>query len=101
MSFSALMSIYHRTRADELNDTLTSIANQTLLPAEVVVVFDGPVSSSVEQEINNFSQLLPTITVPIPVNRGLGIALKEGLLNCTHQFVARVDSDDRSIHDRF
>ena len=101
MSFSALMSIYHRTLADELNATLTSIANQTLLPSEMVVVFDGPVSSSVEQEINNFSHVLPTVIVPMPVNRGLGIALREGLLRCACKFVARVDSDDRSIHDRF
>ena len=95
------MSIYNQTTADELNDTLTSISNQTLLPSELVVVFDGPVSPMIRQEINNFSSLLPTTIVSFSHNRGLGPALRDGLLKCTQQFVARIDSDDRSIPDRF
>ena len=37
----------------------------------------------------------------LPENKGLGNALKEALSNCTHNLVARMDSDDISVPYRF
>lgn len=34
-------------------------------------------------------------------NRGLGIALHDGLLECSNEIVFRMDSDDYSVKDRF
>lgn len=34
-------------------------------------------------------------------NRGLGYALKEGILACDYEYVARMDSDDIAVNNRF
>ena len=39
--------------------------------------------------------------VKLPQNQGLGLALKEGLTHCQYDIVARMDSDDISMPQRF
>jgi glycosyltransferase involved in cell wall biosynthesis len=41
------------------------------------------------------------VALYLPVNIGLGGALAQGLKQCKHKFVARMDSDDISRFDRF
>lgn len=45
--------------------------------------------------------MIELITIYIPQNKGLGNALKEAINNCSNSLVARMDSDDVSIKDRF
>jgi len=101
MQFSVLMSIYNATRADDLDRCLTSIAEQSIAPNQIVLVRDGPIHRSVEQCIEIHQNNLPIQQLNFAQNRGLGLALRDGLLACTHELVARVDSDDWSISKRF
>ena len=41
MNFSVLISVYYKEKPECLNDAITSIFNQTLLPNEVILVEDG------------------------------------------------------------
>jgi len=68
---------------------------------EIVIVQDGPVELSVQQCLNSYQTSLPIRLIPCQQNRGLGPALQDGLLECTHELVARVDTDDRSLPSRF
>ncbi len=95
------MSIYTATQADDLDRCLESLAGQSLTSDQIVLVHDGPVDSSVEQCIEIHTKNLPLHHVYFPQNRGLGLALRDGLHACHHEFVARVDSDDWSVPDRF
>jgi len=89
------------TKAEDLELCLKSLVEQDLLPAEIVLIRDGPVTPDVESCIQKFGDRLPFLHVYFAKNRGLGDALRDGLNKCTHDLVARVDSDDRSLTHRF
>lgn len=101
MGLSVLASIYAGTNSEELVHCLESLALQTLPADEIVIVLDGPVTPSVEQCLGRYSARLPIRLVPFSENRGLGPALRDGLLECSHELIARVDTDDRSVLVRF
>ena len=45
-SFSVLLSLYHKESALFLHQSLESVFAQTLLPTEVILVEDGPLSEA-------------------------------------------------------
>lgn len=101
--FSVLMSIYNRERPEYLEESLNSILNQTVKPNQIVIVKDGPLTEELEIVLSSFvdkDRQLYTI-VPLETNRGLGLALREGLLHCDYEMVARMDTDDIARKDRF
>ena len=102
-SFSVLMSVYHADRKEYLNQAIESIVDQTLPPAEIVLVKDGPIGQDLEHVIYKWTQDYPDLfrIVELPVNKGLGLALNAGLKECTYDIVARMDADDISCPDRF
>lgn len=100
--FSVLMSLYSKERPEYLCESLDSVFNQTLKPSEVVLVEDGPLTKELDEVMNNYSNIHPELKiVPLPVNVGLGKALNEGLKHCSHELVARMDTDDIAKPDRF
>lgn len=105
ISFSVLMSIYKGDNPAYLRESLESIANQTLLPNEVVLVLDGPVGENLENVIANYQQRYKNKflikIVRLNENKGLGEALRIGLKHCTNEIVARMDADDVSLPNRF
>ena len=101
MKFSALLSIYKGTTSADLSKCLSSLLLQTLRPDEVLVIKDGPISKGVENCLKHYNQQLPLRTLEYPINRGLGPALQEALPHCKNDIVARVDTDDVCVPDRF
>lgn len=100
--FSVLMSVYYKENPKWLSDSLNSIFNQTVLPSEVVIVKDGPLTRGLDSVIEDFrSQYSVIKVITFTENRGLGKALCEGLLHCSYDFVARMDSDDICMPERF
>jgi glycosyltransferase involved in cell wall biosynthesis len=100
--FSVLMSVYEKEHPDNLDASLDSVFEQTLRPAEVVLVKDGPLPALLEAVIARQSEGHPEIRVlGLRRNVGLGAALNAGLAHCSHDFVARMDSDDLCTPDRF
>ena len=85
-----------------MRQSLESIFAQTLLPNEVVLVKDGPLTDELENVLADFLQRYDTLKiVPLAVNSGLGAALNEGLKHCSYQLVARMDTDDVAKPNRF
>jgi glycosyltransferase involved in cell wall biosynthesis len=103
LSFSVLISTYKNDNSSFFKRALQSIFEQTLLPEQVVIVIDGPITAAGELVINEFKTLYPDIvdTHVLEINVGLGPALNYGLLQCRNEIVARMDSDDISLKDRF
>lgn len=104
MAFSVLMSVYYNEKATYLDQALSSVLiDQSVKPDEVVIVKDGPLTADLEQILNkylgNYGHILKIIS--LSTNQGLGRALSEGLDNCTHEIIARVDSDDINHPLRF
>lgn len=88
---AVLMSVYRRERPEWLRESLRSVYGQTLRPAQVVMVVDGPVGEELEAVLAEFPELT---LVRLAENGGLGRALNEGLKHCEHELVARMDTDD-------
>ena len=102
MDFSVLISSYCKDNPQELIVALRSIwDDQTLKPTEIVVVKDGPLTAELDFVIADFAKRAPVKTVPLEKNQGLGLALAEGVKHCTYDYIARMDSDDISLPDRF
>lgn len=99
--FTVLMSLYDKEKPEYLSECLESIKQQSLLPSEIVIVFDGPVNSLLADVVDNYSRILPIIIVKLDVNQGLGPALNMGLQHCQNDLVARMDTDDICHHERF
>lgn len=101
MKFSVLLSLYIKENPTFLAECLESLKNQTLQADEVVIVFDGKITPELENVVESYAQTLPIKTIKLPENVGLGKALKQGVLACSHEIIARMDTDDIARADRF
>jgi len=94
MKLSVLMSVWAGEDPSFLRDSLRSLAAQTLRPAEVVLVEDGPLPPALPKAAKAGVGRLTLRRVPLRARGGLGPALQAGLLKCRHEWVARMDTDD-------
>lgn len=96
------MSLYFKEHPAYFKASLDSLFTQTLLPNEIILVEDGPLTSELEQIVSDYSSRYPILkVVPLPQNQGLGKALNEGIKYCSYELVARMDTDDIAKPDRF
>lgn len=103
MKFSVLASVYIKEKPNSLELALGSVFNQTLLPDEVILVQDGPLTKELEEVIIKYKELYPFIMkmLPLEKNMGLGNALKIGAESCSYDIIARMDTDDMARPTRF
>lgn len=104
MTFSVLLSLYAKESSIYLDQSLVSIwYQQTLRPEQIVLVKDGPLTPELDSVIWRWQENLGEVmtVVGLPENVGLGVALNAGLKLCKHGLVARMDTDDISLPDRF
>ncbi len=101
--FSVLMSLYVKERAEYARACFESLLRQTVLADEWVIVEDGPLTEELYALLAEYEERYPRLIkrVPLPVNRGLGLALGEGVLACSYELIARMDTDDIAREDRF
>lgn len=102
--FSVLLSVYNKESPAFLNQALTSIYDdQTLKPDQIVLVKDGALTPDLENVVTAWQEKLGDVftIVPLEKNVGLGAALNEGLKHCKHDLVARMDTDDVALPERF
>ena len=121
MKLTVVIPIYKNNDAQQLRVSLDSLLRQTLLPNEILVVADGPVSTELEQEIQRikFKVLAPINSaceqtralrskLAIEVNyhkfeqnEGLGEAMRKAVLIAKGDYIARMDADDICLPNRF
>lgn len=102
--FSLLLPVYTGDNAEHLCLAYeSSVDQQTLRPAEAVIVQDGAVSDALAAELKRIEaeSPVPVRVVRLPENRGLTEALNAGLDACAYPVVARMDADDVSAPERF
>lgn len=102
--FCVLLSVYANEKPDYLESALHSIWHeQKLKPNQIVLVKDGPVCQGIEDVISEFQASITCefTIVELKYNIGLAGALNKGLESCKYDIVARMDTDDISLPDRF
>src|SRR5699024_7205017 len=80
-----------------------SLLKQTVQADEWVVVEDGPLTDELYSVLDEYEKKYENLIkrVPLSENIGLGLALKEGVVNCSNEIIARMDTDDICVPERF
>ena len=103
-SFSVLMSVYAKEKGEFLNRALLSIYDEQIVkPNQIVLVEDGFLTDELYAVIHSWQEKLPEIFISVPLkeNVGLGDALAVGIMHCQYDLIARMDSDDIAMPNRF
>ncbi len=102
MEFSVLMTVYKKETACNFKQAMDSILNQTVRPTEIVLVRDGIVPDELQKCIDEYVENEKIINyIPLEENTGSGNASRIGVENAKHELIARMDSDDVSVPNRF
>lgn len=104
VKFSVLLSIYYKEKPEYFRECMESIYSQTVLPDEIVLVEDGRLTDELYEAIRDYEcrpSEINFVTVKLKKNSGLGLALAEGIKHCSNELVARMDTDDICVPDRF
>ncbi|MDE5990370.1 MAG: glycosyltransferase [Clostridia bacterium] len=103
LKFSVLLSVYYKEKPEFFDRALDSIYNQTVKADEWVIVKDGAISEELQGVIDKYKQYENVVIkeVPLEENKGLGIALSSGIPECSYELVARMDTDDIALPNRF
>lgn len=108
MKLTVVVPIYKNNDVRQLRVSLDSLLRQTLLPNEILVVADGPVSAELEQVASCFKCQVSSKNLSVEVNylkfeqnEGLGGAMRKAVLMAKGDFIARMDADDICLPDRF
>ena len=100
--YSVLMSLYSKEIPEFLSQSIDSMLNQTVVPDEIIIVKDGPITQELENALNGYIDQYAQLfkIVESKENIGLGKALNLGLQSCKNELVARMDTDDISFPNR-
>lgn len=104
MGISVLMSVYAAEQPDRLDRALKSIwDDQTLKPSEIILVEDGPLGKELLNVIKWWKGRLKDSFIVLQNKENLGLtkSLNKGLTHVHYELIARMDSDDISVPDRF
>lgn len=98
------MSVYEKEKPDYFDLALRSIYEQTVKPDEIILVEDGPIPESLKNIVKKYQALYGKEKFKVIVsykNQGLGVSLKLGTEFVSNEWIARMDSDDYSVPNRF
>jgi glycosyltransferase involved in cell wall biosynthesis len=104
LKFSVLMPVYIKENPQYLCLALHSIlVDQTVKPAELVIVEDGPLNLELDKILNEYFKQFPQIIklLKLDKNMGMGYAMNYGLNQCSNEWIFRMDSDDIAVSVRF
>jgi glycosyltransferase involved in cell wall biosynthesis len=102
--FSVCTSVYKNDKPGFVRVALDSmLVHQSIKPEEIVLVQDGPVPEELSLLLSEYDSKYPGVmnVIRLEKNGGLGNALRLGVENAKYDIVARMDSDDICLHDRF
>ena len=100
--FSVAMSVYKSDIPSFFDRALDSITEkQTIKPDEIVLVVDGPISEETNLVIEKYAINYNFKIIRLETNGGLGNALKIATENSSNELIARMDSDDVAVSNRF
>jgi glycosyltransferase involved in cell wall biosynthesis len=98
------MSVHNKETPFYFEKAIRSIwEKQTLKPNKVVIVEDGQLNEGLSSILTKYKKLLGDILVTIKNEKSIGLtkSLNIGLTHCKTDYIARMDSDDISLAERF
>ena len=102
--FSVCTSVYKNDKPEYVRGALDSmLVNQSVKPSEIVLVQDGPIPEELQTILLEYEESYHGVmsVIRLEKNGGLGNALRIGVDKAKYDIVARMDSDDICLPDRF
>lgn len=101
--FTVLLSVYKSEKPQYLDQALQSIKDQSVIPNEILIIEDGKLPQTLltildKHELNTS---ISFVRIKLRTNQGLGNALSIGVKKAKNNLIARMDTDDISVKDRF
>ncbi|PTT03197.1 amylovoran biosynthesis protein AmsE [Pedobacter sp. HMWF019] len=103
-TFSVVMSLFYKEKAEYINDSLKSLYNQTLKPTEIILVKEGTLNQEQNSVLDYWIDKFGCDIIKIVDSgeiKGLPACLNLGINSSTSEYIARFDSDDECLPDRF
>ena len=100
-SFTVLMCTYFKDDSYLLEKSIESVFKNSIKPNYFILTIDGPIPKLNEKIINKISRKYPIQLNVLEKNIGLALALNSALSLVKTDWVARADSDDINLKDRF
>lgn len=102
LEFSVIMSAYQGNSPDYLETAIESIYQQTRKPKETIIVVDGPINQALNNILKKEKEKYQNIKIiRLEKNNGLAHAMQVAVNHATTSYLARMDSDDICLPDRF
>ena len=105
-TFGFLLSVYKNDTSTYVDQCLDSIANQTVLANETIIVVEGGINIDLKNVISSYSNKIQGLAVYYieeqkgPLNFGLPSCLNYGIAKTNVDYIVRIDSDDINRNDR-
>lgn len=101
VSFTVLMCTYYKDDPYLLKQSIESVFKNSVKPNFFILTVDGPIPKSNENIIKFISKKYPIQLNILKKNIGLALALNSALKLVKTNWIARADSDDINLKDRF
>lgn len=103
MTISVLMATYAKEKPRYLDEAINSIwADQERKPDQIVLVEDGLLTPELDETVAKWQNIIGEkfTLIKNTQNRGLALALNDGIESCKGDLIARMDSDDIAMPNR-
>lgn len=102
-NFTVLISTYIKDDVKDFELAVKSIFYNTVVPNEILITVDGPVTNEMNQLLEYFTKLLPNVVRILrqKINQGRGNIAAFGVESARYELIAKMDSDDIAILQRF
>lgn len=101
-NFTLLLPVYIGDEYENFVECIASIKANNVQPAEILIIFDGPVISKVNSFVDALSESDAHVHVlKLPTNLGLSAALNTAIEYSRFEVLCRMDADDICEVDRF
>lgn len=98
--YSVLMCVYHKEKANNLEEAINSVLSQTVKTNNFVIVCDGPLTSELDGILDKYKGNHLITIVRLEKNSGVGAASQYGLNFIENEVFAKMDSDDICFETR-
>jgi len=100
-SITVLMSVYEKDKDGPFIEAINSLILNKDFIDKTIIVINGSISKKKLNKIEKSLNLISINKIQLPINIGLSRALNIGLKKVETEWVARFDSDDISLPNRF
>jgi len=99
--FSIILVVSDLDLPSYLDECLLSLQNQTLLPDQFILVFNGKINDLLKNTLINYNRIFQYEAICLDSLEYFSTALNHGIRNLSHDLFIRVDPDDINHPERF